>query len=278
MSVKFFGQFLIEQGEIDAGELREALTCMQKHNKSLDELAIQAGLLSRAHADELNAAQRVVDRSFGELAVERGLLSRAALERLLASQAEQRLPLGEALVRIGALEATRLGALLDRFKIDQSPYASGNLSLPGALAGVRVAAIVLDLLPRVCMRVARLHVKLAPARPQRGDTPAHRAVIRAVSGAHAVELGIAADDELARSLAAGVSGLGRSATPVSLLADALGEFLNVLMGSAVAALEREGARAQLDTVRHGALPAGGYAFDLVATEGRGALVADSALG
>ena len=39
MGVKFFGQFLIEQGEIDASHVREALELMEDTNPTLGELA-----------------------------------------------------------------------------------------------------------------------------------------------------------------------------------------------------------------------------------------------
>ena len=279
MSVKFFGQFLIERGEIDAGQLREALECMQARNRSLGDLAIAAGLLAPEDAARLNAAQRKVDRPFGELAVAKGLLSREILERLVRHQREARLPLGEALVVLGHLSATRLGALLDQFKIDQSPYETGQRSLPSALVGVRIAALTLDLLPRFCMRVAHLYVKLAPARPHDADLGLpHRAAL-GVRGSQPLEIGLAADDEVASALAGGISGQPRPSLEGSLVGDGLGEFLDLLVGNALAALEREGVFSCLEPVRRGALPAAGHVFDWIATVGRGALVvAPSTLG
>lgn len=273
MSVKFFGQFLIEQGEIDAGQLREALERMQMRNLTLGGLAVAEGLLSPADAERLNAVQREIDRPFGELAVARGLLSREAVDRLLHRQRDERLPLGEALVELGHLSVTRLGALLDRFKIDQSPFETGQILLPSALARLRLAPIVLDLLPRFCMRVARLHVKLAPARSQEVDSALAHRVTLGVRGAQRLDLGLAADGAVASALAGGISGVARESLDDSLLADGLGEFLNVLVGNGVSALDCEGVAAQLEPVRHSVLPPMGHVFDLIATNGRGALVA-----
>jgi hypothetical protein len=279
VSVKFFGQFLIEQGEIDAGQLCEALGLMQARNRSFGDLAIAEGLLTPAEAERLNAMQRDVDRPFGELAVEAGLLSREALERLLRRQSEGRLPLGEALIVLGHLPVTRLGALLDRFKIDQSPFESGQIALPSALARVRLVPIVLDLLPRFCLRVARLHVKLTPARSQEVDGALAHRVALGVRGAQQLDLGLAADGAVASALAGALSGVPRESLDDSLLTDGLGEFLNVLAGNAVTVLDREAAAARLETVRHSVLPPSGHVFDLTATCGRGALVARvSALG
>jgi hypothetical protein len=279
MSVKFFGQYLIERGEIDAGQLREALERMQERNLSLGDLAIAAGLLSPEDAARLNAAQREVDRPFGELAVAKGLLSRELLERLIRHQRETRLPIGEALVALGHLPATRLGALLDQFKSDQSPFETGQRSLPGPLVGVRIAALALDLLPRFCLRVARVHVKLASARPQSQDPALRHRAMLVVQGAQRLEIGLAADREVATAFASGISGASGDSNDAMLVTDGLGEFLNLLVSNAAAALEREGVFSRIEAVRHGATPVGGWAFDWIATVGRGALVfAPSALG
>ena len=40
MSVKFFGQFLLESGEVDPGHLREAIRLMNRTNKRLGTLAV----------------------------------------------------------------------------------------------------------------------------------------------------------------------------------------------------------------------------------------------
>jgi hypothetical protein len=279
VSLKFFGQFLIERGEIDAGQLREALERMQERNLSLGDLAIAAGLLSPEDAARLNAAQLEVDRPFGELAVEKGLLSRELLDRLLRHQSETRLPIGEALVALGHLPATRLGALLDQFKIEQSPFASGDRPLPRELVGVRVAALALDQLPRFCMRVARLHVKLAPARAHSADARLKQRAMLVVRGPQSLEIGLAADGEVVSALAAGICGPASRGFDAASSSDVLGYFLSLLVGNAIAALEREGIFARVEPVRSGSLPAGGHAFDWIATVGRGVLVVSpSALG
>ena len=46
MSIKFFGQFLIEQGEVDAGHVRAALDLLGQTNRSLGAVAIDEGFRS----------------------------------------------------------------------------------------------------------------------------------------------------------------------------------------------------------------------------------------
>ena len=53
MGVKIFGQYLIEQGEIDSAQLRAALELMDRENRSLGELATAEGILSAERADKV---------------------------------------------------------------------------------------------------------------------------------------------------------------------------------------------------------------------------------
>ena len=70
MSVKFFGQYLIEQAVVDDGHVREALELLDRTNRSVGQVAVDEGMLTEAEADRINLAQRGMDRSFGDLAVE----------------------------------------------------------------------------------------------------------------------------------------------------------------------------------------------------------------
>lgn len=54
--------------------------------------------------------------------------------------------------------------------------------------------------------------------------------------------------------------------------DALGEFLNLVAGNAIALLEQKGVRAQLEPPRFGITPPAGHPFALVTPHGQGTLV------
>ncbi len=60
-----------------------------------------------------------------------------------------------------------------------------------------------------------------------------------------------------------------------MVADGIGEFLNVLAGNAVGALERAGAEVRLDPPCCGRSPCRGISFGLVSTAGRGVFVLDT---
>ncbi len=67
MGVKFFGQYLIEQGVVDSDNIRAALKLMDEENRSLGELAEAGGILTSEEAAKVNTQQRYCDIPFGEL-------------------------------------------------------------------------------------------------------------------------------------------------------------------------------------------------------------------
>lgn len=272
MSVRFFGQFLIDEGEIDAGDLRRALELMDRQNVSLGELAVRDGLLSEGDAQRVNRIQRQQDRPFGQLAVELGLLSEDRLAELLERQRGSRLQTGEALVGCGALPAERLGPLLDAFKTDQAAYAAGCPPLPPELHGLRVAEVLVEFLPRFAMRVGRVHLKVGDSGPLRRARELPVCVGVRLRGRPGLEMTFAADRLLAETLAAAACDLPVAELPAGLVADGCGEFLNVVAGNALAALEKEGIHLELDPPQPGLVPDAGTELETVSSVGDAVVV------
>lgn len=275
MGVKFFGQFLIEQGEIDAGQLREALDLMDAQNRQLGEIAVQKGYLRQADADRINLEQRTTDRNFGELAVEMGLLRGEQVDEIVAVQQETRLFIGEALVQLDSVSADRLPTLLDQFKVDQAPYDSKSCAVAPELDDNRAAHLVLELLPKFCMRVAHLQVKTGDGRPVSELAIQPFNVGLTIHASPSLVVILVADEGFARRLASCVSGVDPARLTRDLVYDGLGEFLNVMCGNAAAILERFGSAVQLDPPTHDcnlADLADGTAFDLAVGEGSASLV------
>ena len=273
MGVKFFGQFLIDQGEVDASDVREALLLMDRENPTLGELAISQGFMNQRQTARVSAEQRNRDLAFGDLAVEMGLLSSAQLVSLVQRQSSQRLPVGQALVRLGHVQNDRLGTLLDAFKADQAPYAVGEMELPDGLANHRVARYVLDLLPRFLMRVARLQVKVGGVVAFE-EVPEFSEVKVSVplKGARGMEVALVSDLEFAEALATAASGLSPQDLDPEMIADGVGEFLNVLAGNAASAMAKEGQRVELGPPDYDAELCDGWCVELAVGTGRAALV------
>lgn len=266
MGVKFFGQYLIENRAIDSDQLRAALDLMDQHNRTLGEIAVAEGILAVGDAEKVNAQQRRRDRHFGALAVEMGMLSEEQLDLLIHLQDRGRLRIGEALVRLGALERPRLEELLARHEAEQAPYRTGDVALPDGLRGHAVAPVVLDLLPRLIMRMSRIIARVGrgeaagelPELPVRGS-------VRVVGEAQLL-ICLAGDEAFARRLGGFESGVERQ-----LLEDGIGEFLNVLAGNATSVAEQRGISSGLAPPEARIALGAGYRFELAVSVGSAAL-------
>ena len=58
MARKFFGQFLMELKEVQAEQVREAVTLMGNTNPVIGEFAVSAKILSERDANRINREQR----------------------------------------------------------------------------------------------------------------------------------------------------------------------------------------------------------------------------
>ena len=273
MGVRFFGQFLIDQGEVDAGDVREALALMDRENVPIGELAVRQGYMQPLDSARVNAEQRSRDLPFGDLAVDMGMLAPQQLVDLLRRQRSKRLPIGQALVALGRLSNDRLSATLDAFDADQAAYEVGAAPLPAGLTGHRVSRYVIDLLPRFLLRVARIQAKVGGVRAFEG-TPdfAEFRVSVPIRGARGIEVALSSDREFAEALAQATSGLAPTDLDAEMVADGVGEFLNVLAGNAASAISREGHRADLGPPDYEAEPCHGWSVDVAVGVGRTALV------
>lgn len=273
MGVKFFGQFLIEQGEVDACQLREALDLLDETNRTLGQIAVDEGVLTPDGAEEVNRAQRHTDKSFGDLAIAMKLMDHSALVTCLRVQRESRLMVGEALVRLGHVAPDRLPNLLDAFKSDQAPFAIGvRQQLPDPLANNRIAPYVLDLLPKFARRIADITVKVGEPQVLAELPPFPFRISLPIHSHRSLEIALLGDRAFCVRVAAATSGIDEQALDPSLLRDGVGEFLNVLCGNAMSALDRDGVETRLGVPDYDAELTDGWLFDLATSRGRAALV------
>ncbi len=276
MGVKFFGQFLIEQGAVDSDQIRAALKLMADENRSLGELAEAGGILTAEEAAKVNAQQRYCDMPFGELAVEMGLLSEEQVDYLISFQEQTRLRIGQALVRLECLPNERLLKLLVRFETEQARFRIGNVALPEGLENNLLAAAVLDLFPKLLVRVARIGVRIGNEQEadEVPDYPVRIAIT--VTGEVGLLICLLGDEEFSLQLAGATAGLDETRLEATrqnpvLLADGVGEFLNVLAGNAMGLLERKNIATHLEPPHSDPELDSGYLFELAVSVGKAAL-------
>ncbi len=231
ISVKFFGQYLLEKGRITQDQLLEAVSRQRSANPLLGALALERGYLTPAQADAINAAQRTTDRMFGDLAVDMGLLDPDQLAELLDLQRSSRLFLGEAFVDKGILSAGELEAELTAFEAEQH---AGQMMIRGALMqlqGVEFVVDVLDLVLKTFKRLVHETVLIEDCHQERDSWDAHDVTVsqRFIGDVDAtLTLGLPRDTAV--KIASKMLG-EEIAGDDALVLDATREFLNVICGN-----------------------------------------------
>jgi CheY-specific phosphatase CheX len=271
MGVKFFGQYLIERGEVNAEQVRAALNVMDAENRSIGELAVEGRLITKADADKVNAEQRHRDMPFGELAAEMGLLDEEQIDNLVQLQWRTRLRVGQALVRLKHLGKVRLEELLISYEEEQAPHRIENLALPAGLESNALAPLVLDLFTNLLMRVARIATRVGSGEPIEEPPSFPIQVAVSVSGESGLLICLVGDEEFSRQVAAKASGLDPESLDMEMLLDGVGEFLNVLAGNAMAIAEQNGIAMELKPPQTEVDFESGFLFELAVNIGNAAL-------
>ena len=274
MTVQCFAQFLLERGEIDEGHLREALDLMESENKTIGELAVAAGYASAAEARRVNGEQRRLDLPYGELAIRMGVLNSVELEEIMLIQHSTRVQIQDALVRLDHLAEDSVGQLLDEFKQEQAPYGNAGASLPNELSASRIASRLIGLFPRFCKRVGRIEIQMTAGAVLESLIEYVLVASVDVLGADKVKMTLAVERSFGERIAIGISGIDDREIASELTVDALGEFLNILAGNVVGALDAEGVDCRLEPPHFGVLPTEGYRFDVASEYGYATLVVD----
>jgi hypothetical protein len=230
MAAKFFGQFLLESGLIDAAQLLEALEIQRASNPLLGELAVARGWLSAAQAARINERQRAEDKRFGDLAEEMGLLDADRLGRLLDEQKSKRKLFGEILVERGMLTRVQLDDALSAHQADREDATrSLETGLAGhPLADLAHAAITTcsRLFPRLLKSQCQFSSLVGPTEPMPGHALAH---VR-IDAARPLTVAVGCDRATMTAIACGFLGIPAAECDDELARDALGELVNVLMG------------------------------------------------
>ena len=108
MSIKFFGQFLLERNVINAKNLLEAIRFQESRNMKFGEYSISKGYLEKVQVKRLHEEQKRNDMMIGELAVKLEMLTEEQVEEILLRLNEE---VGTALILVTHSEklAGRLG-------------------------------------------------------------------------------------------------------------------------------------------------------------------------
>jgi CheY-specific phosphatase CheX len=241
MSIKFFGQFLLERAVISPAELLEAVQHQESRNRRIGEYAVQKGYLTKKDVDTILAEQKRTDMQFGELAVHMKILTPGNLEELLTLQKNDHILLGEALIEKGFITRDALDSALALFRHDQSQYVPGEVLLPESVANPLVMRDFVDLTEKMFLRVAHLRVKagegvMSSSAPQHHDIT----ICIRLDGSLTYEYILSASLTVSTLIASGIIGENAAHETREVIVDGVKEFCNIVCGNMLAKLAQRG--------------------------------------
>jgi CheY-specific phosphatase CheX len=241
MAVKFFGQFLVEQGIVTSEALLNAINLQDRSNLKLGEMAVAMGLITPADIQRAHNAQMSRDMRLGDLLVEMGLLTLDRLSDIVTRQNNTHLYIGEALVQVGALTPDGLQEQLDAFKADQAVYVSNRIELPVTSADSSIWEMAADLTHKMITRVLDLPFRSGTCTVAPAISPNFMLAAIDLSGDVEGRYLISVSEGLQKSIARAI--LGENSVddePVEILEDAVMEFANVVCGNVAAKASQMG--------------------------------------
>lgn len=241
MAVKFFGQFLVEQGIVSREALINAIDLQDQKNLKLGEMAVSMGYITQNDIERAHNAQMSKDMKLGDLLVEMGFLTLAQLNDVITRQKNTHLYIGEALVQVGALSSENLQQHLADFKADQAQYISDGIELPGNIANSNIWEMTADLTFKMITRVLDLQFRPGKCVKVEVLSPNFMMAAMDLSGDVEARYLISVSEELQHSVARAILREESVAgEPSEVLEDTVMEFVNVVCGNVAAKASQMG--------------------------------------
>jgi hypothetical protein len=252
MKPRFFGQYLLANGLINAPQLLAAVEYQERNNPRLGELALSMGLATQFEVDQIQALQATHDLRFGEAAQRLGLLECAEVARVLAAQSDRHVLLGHALAALGYLTPTEVEAAAAEFLTKEAQLEPESATIPEDLPLRRVAFELFHLAHKLLLRVCELPSKTERLRVVTDVVPlSDRNVLVTLRGALDPETPAATDtgvllcvpQQIAVDLATRFS--GEIAPAETAVNDVVCELAGILCNNLRSVLAEQGARVEI---------------------------------
>lgn len=267
MSIKFFGQYLLEKKAITTEQLLDALTFQESRNLKFGDYAVSKGYLKPEELDRLNEEQKRTDMFIGELAVKDKLLTSTQVDEILMMQKNDHIQLGQVLVLKKFIDEKRLGVELKAFKEEQAVYAVDKVKVPDGVKHPDFMSEVLDLSVKLTRRVTHLEVKMGEGRILKSEPARSFAAISITfSGAVNFDYVVIADEAVSRMLAGSVIGDDVSNDPEDIIIDGLKEYANIVCGNIIASFAKRGKSVEI-SIPHVLAHAGASGYGLTKQKG-----------
>jgi len=239
MSNQFFGQYLLEKGLLNTQQLLTSIGLQKEANPPLGELAIREGFIDEIAASKINAEQQRTDMRFGELAVSMGLMTEEQVSLLFHTQKEIKKFFGEIVVEQGYLTESQLQQHLDAHgKLKKLSLDHIDSSIKEHIY-CRQITDTLDAIIKNFMRIPKIHVQVAQVEQTKPALLNDSVIISQTTHLpESVKIGWVMQRPLMKQLATNFLGMDVS-DQEELYIDATSEFLNIILGNALAS-QREG--------------------------------------
>ncbi|MGB1236675.1 MAG: chemotaxis protein CheX [Pseudomonadales bacterium] len=236
---KFFGQFLLEKGLITPEQLLTAISLQKASNPSLGKIAVDKGMLSEAQAEAINAEQQRTDQRFGDLAVTMQLLSDAQVGELIDTQKAGRKFFGQILIEEDFLNAAAVEEELTAHAAIKEKVA---MQVDSQIEQHKYAGIILNTLDsciKLFTRIAKINAQVAgigDAETSLDDECLYFS--QCFERDQHVKIGLVLPKRMMQELALNFLKMDVSDHP-AVYQDAVCEFLNIVLGNALAEGEQQ---------------------------------------
>ena len=245
MSVKFFGQFLLERGKILKQELLDALEFQKSINVKLGTIALDAGYLSADQVERINLDQQRTDKLFGEIAIELNYLTPEQLEELLVIQKSERISFGDSLVQKGYLSLHDLEEELRAFKKHNEEVTEQAYKAVLQAKSPKIPEVFLDTSIKLLRRIADMNTEIIESHSDPGRIAPYlwnlcQEFYGDLSGMFILSL----NDHSLLKISSEMSDENLK-TVDEFAKDGAKEFVNILVGNSVSKLGQEGYKINL---------------------------------
>lgn len=241
MVPKFFGQYLLEKELIGKDQLVEAIKYQQSKVLKLGEIALSRGYLTEKEVAKIHNEQKRTDMMFGELAVNMKLLDEGQLKEIITIQKNSHIYLGEAIVALGHMTQDKLDKHLASFKEEQKLVPPIEVMIAEDIENKEMVTIAVDITCKMLRRVGDMLSKMGRLRYEdaavknlgvaaridlKGDLPFAFILNSSWNVAHQVARKTFKNEELPFD--------------TELIADTMGEFVNIICGNVKAKMLESG--------------------------------------
>lgn len=239
MGVKYFGQFLIDDGLLTADELADALE--EVDGPTLGRLAVAKGMLMPEELDDLLSSSWSRQPKVGKIAVKQGILAASQVKQLSDTLKNNVDFLAQHLVKKKLVPEADMARARAAFATDQQAWTLRPQEVPPALAGkahaVALAGVSLQMLPTM----TGLELVARPSAPFQGAPPLRAFNVEIeLKGDESGRYVLCLDKPVARAAAVLMMGDELREPTAEELHDATGEVANSIVGVAVSLLARHG--------------------------------------